>query len=264
MVERFKRIKNGDEMNIKVISDQTTFHEASELLWNDPSVDGIEFTENLEAQMVPFVLLRKKNFLTQNVYSVYFRIPRVYDEIYTAEFLFHDMCVRPYKTYWVVQNRIVAPPSKTNPLKILNKYFTFVRLDFHSSRPDPLYTLKTITVKMYARVYQVEVQRQIRQELEQDETNESCRWYFDDPLDLSAGTWFLYALDTIDLRFFETDFHGFENITGKPSLNVVVATRPKKFLLHKLIFGEYPFEILHLVDEVRYPSPIRFTLIRNH
>jgi len=258
------------------VEEPLTYDEAMIRLLHSPDNEAIEFTTTVCVVPQPFVLHQRRSFRWQ--YSLYYSIPRIYDQVLEAVLCLPTTCAH---AVFVVENRMVPAPSTSFPrptLDLWNTFRCFLRCDFddtrccspwgryfpawcHKTAHNVFEQHKILALTMRVRVFSPHTRRPCFQH----RFLKDSRWFLPYPQDLVGGIRYTLSLmDAVDARFFDTEFHGIEHIRSLSSpspLQLLVATAPRKHALHKLVFAEFPFERLSLVSTTGYPVAVHLTLI---
>lgn len=236
----------------------TDYFHCMQYLQENPDTEGVDTTLSITLPRVPFLLVKENKWFCRRVFTMFFALPRIYDEIHRVVSLNVNMC--PCRAFWIVENRKVPDPTPETPLLVMNMYRTYFVVEFESFTEKPYLALKHVILELQVRVYNLSMQKTLRAGMEFEEK----RWYHDFSPYLTAKSYTLTLLDDLDARFFETDFYGIRRIQGPPYLHIMVATKPRRDLLYELLYGKFPFETLYITDTSKaYPCKLRFTLFTN-
>jgi hypothetical protein len=237
-------------MNIVYVRHDIEYNDAFARLLNDTSLDAIEIeSKTLSLLSLGFIRVERQKGCFKycsSVFSIYFTIPRIYDEIW-------NICIREPRVEHacvVVENHCL---SLSERIHILNRFHTYIRVDFFGQKPD-IEKWKNILISFSTRIYSLSQQGYHRQlALLQEDP-----WYSVFPKDIVGERQTIYLTSPVNLRFFETDFLGLRHIIG--ACQIYIATKEQHYLLHKLFFGKYPFEKIEIKAKT-YPQKVSFSLL---
>lgn len=239
-------------VNVEYVRHDIEYNDAFARLLNDESLDAIEIESKIVSlSSLGFIRVqRQRSFFKccSSVYSLYFNIPRIYDEIW-------NICIREPR----VENACVVVENHCLPLHerihILNRFHTYIRVDFFGHKPD-YKEWNTLTISFSTRIYSLAQQGHYRQLALLEEQP----WYSVFPKDLVEERQIIYLTAPLNLRFFETDFLGLQYIIG--ACQIHIATKEQHYLLYKLFFGKFPFEKIELHAKT-YPQKVTFSLLHD-